>query len=64
MDSPAKPILSEINTIPLTDINFFKIHSIISSHLRLVLPRGLFLVGLHIKFIRKELNKLKFTFQI
>ena len=35
-----------------TDTCFFKIHSNIVSHLRLVLPKGLFPVGLPVKILK------------
>ena len=43
---PIIPILSRIIQIPRIDIYLFKIHSILSSDLRLDLPRSFFPVGL------------------
>ena len=53
--SPIIPILSRINSVPRIDTYFFKVHSI-SSHLRLVLPNGIFLVGLPIKILKEFLH--------
>ena len=43
--SPIISILNQINLIPRIDTYFFKIHLILSSHLHLGLPKGLFPVG-------------------
>ena len=46
------PVLSRINPIPRIDTNFFKIHLILSSHLRLGFPKGLFPVDLPVKILK------------
>ena len=46
------PILSRINPIPHFDTYFFKILLILSSHIRLGLPKGLFPVGLPVKILK------------
>ena len=43
---PPVPILSQLHSVPTTPSHFLKIHLILSSHLRLVLPSGLFPSGL------------------
>ena len=52
--SPVIPILSRLNLIPNIATYIFKIHSIliVSSHLRLDLPTGLFPVGLPIGILK------------
>ena len=50
--SPIIPILSRINPIPRIDSYFFKVILILSSHLRLDLPKGLFRVGLPVKILK------------
>ena len=42
---PAVPILSQLRPVPTTPSNFLKIYLILSSHLRLGLPNGLFPTG-------------------
>ena len=46
-DSPIISILTRFNPILRIDTYFFKIHSKLSSHLRLGLPKGIFPVGLN-----------------
>ena len=50
--SPIIPILSRINPIPRTDTYFLRYILILSSHLRLGLPKGLFPVGLLVKILK------------
>ena len=45
-------ILNQINAILRTDTYFFKICPILSSHLHVGLPRGLFPVGLAVKILK------------
>ena len=42
---PPAPILSQLHPVPTTPSHFLKIHLILSSHLRLGLPNGLFPSG-------------------
>ena len=50
-------ILSQINTIPSTDTYFFNVHFlIVSSHLHVGSPMGLFLVGFPVKILLVERN--------
>jgi hypothetical protein len=49
--SPIVPILSRINHIPRIDTYFFKIILILSYHLHLGLPKGLFLVDVPVKIL-------------
>ena len=49
---PIIPILSRINQIPRINTYFFQIHSNLSSHLRLGLPKGLFPVGVSVNIYK------------
>ena len=49
--SPVIPILSRINPIPCIDTHFLRSILILSSHLCLSLPKGLFPVGLPVKIL-------------
>ena len=50
--SPIVPILSRINPIPHIDSYFLKVLLILSFHLRIGLPKGLFPVGLPDKILK------------
>jgi hypothetical protein len=50
------PILSRINPIPHIDTYLFKVHLILSSHLRLGHPKALFRVGLPVKILKALLH--------
>ena len=54
-DSPITPILSRINPIPCIDIYFLRFILILSSHLHLGIPEGLFPVGLPVKISKSLL---------
>ena len=55
-DSPIIPILNRINPISRIDTYFLRPILILSSHLRLGLPKGLFPVGLPVKILKAFLT--------
>jgi hypothetical protein len=53
--SPIVPILSRINSVPCVDNYFFNIFLILSFHLRLGLPEGLFPADVPVKILKAHL---------